>query len=270
MISCSKCSFTAPSYYKLNKHIDAVHNNVMHICNKCEKKFASANSLNKHNGVCTGLHCLQCKYCLSFYATRLTKYRHSLICPCRPDDPPQASDNTELQQTEQSEIIEERPKSTIVVFERSYAKCTQFITSHITLTDMRSIIFDYYNEKKKNRHLNVYIEYVQRLFSNPNNKCIIKPNIKRTSSKIHQGDGEWRRYEDEDVIEKVRIDIAKTFMRHLEALEDENQYHLTKRIYKLRGELEFLTNNVFDDEGHSMMRDMRYVNRSIINSILLR
>jgi hypothetical protein len=261
-ITCSKCTFEAATYYILQKHIDKDHHNIEHICDNCNKKLASADSLNKHKTICNGLSSLQCKYCYAYLASRLTKCRHLKVCPCRPDD-------TNINTTEQP-VEEAAPTVTTIIFEMRVSKCTQFITSHITTDDMKSIIFDYYNEKKKYRHLFVFVEYAKRILKHPDNRCIIKPNIKILSSKIHCGNGEWERYADDDVIEKLRIDIAKSFMKQLEDIEDESKYILTKRINALRGELEFLTDDVFDDEHKVILKEAKYVHERIMNFVLAR
>lgn len=264
-LSCSKCSYNGQSYYKLQQHIQKEHNNVVYKCEECSKIFVSKLGIDKHKGSGCKINStnpLECKHCFQIFNNRSSKCRHLKVCPCRPDD-------TNISTTEQP-VEEAAPTVTTIIFEMRVSKCTQFITSHITTDDMKSIIFDYYNEKKKYRHLFVFVEYAKRILKHPDNRCIIKPNIKIPSSKIHCGNGEWERYADDDVIEKLRIDIAKSFMKQLEDIEDESKYILTKRINAVRGELEFLTDDVFDDEHKVILKEAKYVHERIMNFVLAR
>lgn len=260
---CSKCTYNAPSYYKLQQHIQKEHNNVVYKCDECNKLFVSKLGLDKHkSSVCSKIHSvspLECKYCFQVFNNRSTKCRHMKVCQCRPDNEVDCALVVQVVETV-------RP----VVFETRVSKCTQFITSHITNDDMKSIIFDYYNEKKKHRHLFVFLEYAKRILRHTDNRCIIKPNIKIPSSKIHTGNGEWERYADDDVMEKLRIDIARSFMKQLEGIEDESKHIITKRIHSLRGQLEFLTDDVFDDEHNAIIVETKYVRERIINFVLAR
>lgn len=262
-LTCSKCTYEAPTYYRLQQHIQKEHNNIVYKCEECTKIFLCKLGLDKHKRTgckSKSLNPLECKYCFQIFNNRSTKCRHLKVCPCK----------TEEADVESVEELPEEPDVTTVVFEPRISKCTPFVTTHITNEDMKSIIFDYYNDKKKNRHLIVFLEYAKQIWKYPDNRCVVKPNIKLSSSKVHCGNNEWERYKDEDVIEKLRIDIAKHFMKHLENIEDETRYTLTKRINTLRGDLEFLTDDVFEDEHSTIIKETKYVEDRIMNFVLAR
>lgn len=150
-----------------------------------------------------------------------------------------------------------------VIFEISDSRCTQFITTHIPFEELKTIIQNFYHPTNMRSYLMIFNEYAIKIFNNRYNKCIHKPNISLSSSKIHYANDRWRVMEDECIIEKCRIDIAKTLIKHLTEFNGSSDCDasLTTIVNTLITSIEKLTEYV------PLSKDIKFLHRSIKNII---
>jgi hypothetical protein len=255
--NCAKCPFTATTYYKLQQHIQKDHNNVVYKCDKCNKIFVSKLGLEKHesSGCKTDKDDpLECKYCLEHFNNRSSKCRHLKICPCKV-----LEDSTHLDQ--QSEQVEDVSSVLPIVFEMAKHKQTMFRTDHITNSDIINMLLDFYDENDANSHLHVFVQYSNRLFHNPLNQCIAKPNISLSSSRVHNGNGQWSYWEDTSAIAKCKRDIIECLVTQLTQLSQIE----TDFTHKLKTIL--IPSLISLKNSTNSGKTVKYMHKSIVNII---
>lgn len=285
---CTKCTFTAPSYYKLTKHCKQEHLFVKdeYKCDKCSKVLSSKQSLDTHKESCIGLNALQCKFCKKQLCNKVSKCRHQKICKMankedlqpEPDQPHHNVNNSNnLNINGDNNIIHNiitNNNNTVnnvtnnnytVKFELEHNQVTPFISSHITPEEFKIIIDKYFDVKKNRSHLLLLDVYNSKLFTIPENRCIKKTNIKSKKCKVHTGNGAWMVMEDNLFVEKLVIDLAKTFADTLQNSEDKIipiEFY-NKRIYTLRGKTEHLTGTIFQDEKELIQELNQVINNTM-------
>lgn len=226
-------------------------------CTLCKKTLSSKQRLISHQQKCDGLQSLQCKFCKKFYYHAQSKHRHQKQCKMKNIESPQEK-LTLSQAIENTNIY-----NNVISFELSSINHTPFNSSHITTDIIKRIIDDFYYSDDDCDYWNILNEYNHTLFTLSENKCIKKTNRISNISQVHIGNGYWKFIKDNILLNKLIIDIIKSF--HDKITECENKF-LPLRAYnkKLYHVLE-LTQNLIDNKSHDFDRAKQSLFCTVLN-----
>jgi len=136
----------------------------------------------------------------------------------------------------------------VIQFEFDKKKHTQFISSHISIDEIKELIDKYFDLRDKYNHLDILNIYYDKLFHIPENKCIKKTNLRSPYSQVHKGQNKWSTMLDRNIYDKLVIDTTKNFVNKLNETDNAINTSFQNKIDKIRGHSDNLIYHIFDDE----------------------
>jgi hypothetical protein len=212
-------------------------------CSKCNKNLASKQNLNNHLKICKGvLNPLECPYCHKILSSAASKSRHLKTCRVK------MSSLIEVKK-EANEVLENK-ETTIInngtinnnnitinnIINFNYNDYIEFIRTHINAEEMNKMLRESKNE-------DVIIEYFNKLYKNPLNRCIKRESERNGKSKIKIGE-EWKEEMNKVVYPKLSLSVSKSLNEHLEDLFDEEK--IKKSLSNIASDISTLTDDIMD------------------------
>ena len=77
--NCDICSYRCIYRSNLVRHIDSVHNNILHQCTECTKSYSSKYDLQQHTRALHGEQKILCEYCSQMFNNRYSIMRHCAV-----------------------------------------------------------------------------------------------------------------------------------------------------------------------------------------------
>lgn len=206
-------------------------------CPHCQKVFLTSWRLTRHIEKCKGLKSrLECEHCLKQFTHEKSRFKHYKICSAKkPSSPTIINNNHTTNNITAETYIENQTNNIIIVY-----GSPPFARDHLTKEDLQKIV------QLASPHVDsrAMEEYSKQIFSNKENRCIKKTNLKLNHSQIHTGDNNWEMQLDSAIYPTLATDMAN----------DMSEYLHTKRDQMRREMFEKLTNFV------DYMADKGYVN----------
>jgi hypothetical protein len=221
--------------HKNNKDIHK--NNNIFKCDKCSKILKSKQSLNYHINICKGvLNSLECPYCHKIYASQPSKSQHLKICKTKLSSLIEVKKKEE--ENKQTTIINNGTinNNNITIINFNYNDYIEFIRSHINAEEMNKMLRESKNE-------DVIIEYFNKLYKNPLNRCIKRESERNGKSKIKIGE-EWKEEMNKVVYPKLSLSVSKSLNEHLDDLMDEEK--IKKSLSNIASDISILTDDIMD------------------------
>lgn len=100
----------------------------------------------------------------------------------------------------------------IVVFDEDSQDHTEFMTDHITLTELRGIV----SEAMMLHPKMMVRKFMRKLLSHPRNKCVKKTSRHNKRSSVHVGAGKWETRMDNEVYPYLVKEVANAFLEVLD------------------------------------------------------
>jgi hypothetical protein len=220
------------------KNINTINNELK--CSKCNKIFKSKNGLKYHIIKCNGvLNKLECPYCHKILSSSASKSRH--IKTCRVKMSSLIEVKKEEEENKQTTIINNINNGTINnnninIINFNYNDYIEFIRTHINAEEMNKMLRESKNE-------DVIIEYFNKLYKNPLNRCIKRESERNGKSKIKIGE-EWKEEMNKIVYPKLSLSVSKSLNEHLEDLFDEEK--IKKSLSNIASDISTLTDDIMD------------------------
>ena len=76
LFKCDQCPAALTSRYRLNRHIESMHNNILHHCTDCDKTFRSKDGLRVHMRCHSESPKFLCPYCAKVFAYKASLDGH--------------------------------------------------------------------------------------------------------------------------------------------------------------------------------------------------
>ena len=241
-------------------------------CDKCKHVLHTLWGHKRHVAKCNGIGPLECAFCFRIFANKQTKYKHAKICKCNPDNIENGAIITNNTPFDHSTItnstvncnidnsvdnsIDNSVHNTtnnynninVIRFEVDKHKHTQFISSHISVDEIKEILDKYFDLRDKYHHIDILNEYFDRLLEIPENKCIQKLDIKSKYSQIHTGDNKWVMKPDRNIYDKLIIDTTKNFFHKLDETDQIKNREFKNKVSNIRHSTEHFADHIFEDE----------------------
>jgi uncharacterized C2H2 Zn-finger protein len=221
--NCPICKEVFASNFNLKRHIATKHNDFeeIHRCPVCYKIFTRKWSLVKHIEKCKGAtNRFQCEYCMVEFKQDNSRFRHYKICSIKKElDVETCSTcckvgqqivNNSGQINNLTNSTQNNNNNIIIVYNPSGK--TPFSTDHLTAEDLQKII-KLAASRLDNRTME---EYSKQIFSNEENRCIKKTNIKLGHSQVHTGENKWKLQLDKNIYPQLATDLANNMSEYVD------------------------------------------------------
>lgn len=220
-------------YMQQNNHYDKIppHSASEKECPSCKKTFAANWRLVRHIEKCKGdKRRFECENCLKQFTHERSRFNHYKICAVK--KAPQTIINNTTNINAETYIENQTTNNNVIII---YGK-QPFTRDHLTKEDLQKIV----------QHIDsrAMTEYSKQIFSNKENRCVKKTNVKLNHSQIYTGDNKWEIELDSVIYPKLASDMAS----------DMYEYLHTKRNQLRKEVFEKITNFV------DYMADKGYVN----------
>jgi glutaredoxin len=219
----------------LNKNNNIKSNNIFK-CDKCSKILKTKQGLNYHINICKGvLNPLECPYCHKIYALQQSKSQHLKTCRVKMSSLIEVKKKEE--ENKQTTIINNGTiNNNITIINFNYNDYIEFIRSHINAEEMNKMLKESKNEE-------IIIEYFNKLYKNPLNRCIKRESERNGKSKIKIGE-EWKEEMNKVVYPKLSLSVSKSLNEHLDDLMDEEK--IKKSLSNIASDISILTDDIID------------------------
>jgi hypothetical protein len=259
MFKCLDCNYNSNRKYNLKTHILRKHKREIKkeecikieneekslnclTCSKCNKEFKNKQNLNNHLKICKGVaNSLECPYCHKIYSSRSGKSNHLKICRVKMSSLIEVK--KEEEENKQTTIINNGTinnnnniTNNITIINFNYNDYIEFIRSHINAEEMNKML-------RENRNEEVIIEYFNKLYKNPLNRCIKRESERNGKSKIKIGE-EWKEEMNKVVYPKLSLSVSKSLNEHLDDLMDEEK--IKKSLSNIASDISILTDDIID------------------------
>jgi uncharacterized protein YbaR (Trm112 family) len=208
------------------------------ICNKCNKIFKSKNGLKYHIERCKGIeNKLECPYCHKVLSSKQSKSNHLKICRVKMSSLIEVKEEKEKKEnTIINNINNGTINNNITIINFNYNDYIEFIRTHINAEEMNKML-------KESKNEDVIIEYFNKLYKNPLNRCIKRESERNGKSKIKIGE-EWKEEMNKVVYPKLSLSVSKSLNEHLEDLFDEEK--IKKSLSNIASDISTLTDDIMD------------------------
>ena len=249
-------SHPKPTNSHPNENYIFTDENGLHNCKKCNKKFKNLWYLKKHIEKCNGLeNHFECQYCNIQFTHKKSIYKHNKICKAKKEtesksliplqeDSYQQLQNIPVQPTisggntlvncNHNNIVNNSQNVNIIVYDKENM---EFVKHHIDSKSVDRIL----NLAKPHINRQFVTEYSKQIFSNPENQCIKKGDLKSGHSEVHIGDDQWELDLDCNIYPKLACNMASTLSDFLYTKRNQ----LRKDFDKIIGFLDYIA-----DEGY--------------------
>jgi hypothetical protein len=228
--ACETCKQRFSRSFNLRRHMITVHKTVAseeeqteaannkHQCPLCYKGFSHKWCLTRHIAICKGEKKLfECSNCLNTFKYERSLCRHSEKCSVKKETAIITNNTIETQNniTTQNNIETQNQNNNIIIVYNTSGN-TPFTTEHLTAEDLKKIL------QLASPHIDsrAIAEYSKQIFSNKENRCIKKTNIKAGHSRVHTGDNKWDNELDSSLYPKLASDMATNMFDFLNSKRD--------------------------------------------------
>jgi hypothetical protein len=215
--SAKNSQYSAKNSHSVEHDSVTAENVVRHSCPLCYKSFSRNRYLIKHIENCKGeQNKLECEFCLKKFRNERSRFPHYKIC-CVKREMSVVVKYTESQRpltTQHNSLVngtQNITNNTNIIIVYNPTRNTPFSTDHLNAEDLQKIL------KLASTHIDnrVISEYSRQIFSNPENACIKKTNIKANHSHIHIGDNKWNLEIDKNIYPQLALDMANNMSDYL-------------------------------------------------------
>jgi hypothetical protein len=265
MFKCLDCDYKSNRRYNLKTHILRKHKReikeeecikIKEIiplkCLKCNKEFKTKQGLNYHINICNGVaNKLECPYCHKVYASISSKSHHLKICKTKLSSliEVKKEDNKETTIINNGTINNGTVNNGTInngtinnnitinnIINFNYNDYIEFIRTHINAEEMNKML-------RENRNEDIIIEYFNKLYTNPLNRCIKRESERSGKSKVKVGE-EWKEERNKVVYPNLSLSVSKSLNQHLDDLMDEEK--IKKSLSNIASDISILTDDILD------------------------
>ena len=246
-----KNSTTQNSHDSTQNSHDVTQNSHDNSCPFCYKVFTRNWCLIRHVEICKGENNKhQCIYCQKEFKHNKSRFQHYKICKVKKEidskalitiedeDTPatiaipgtvntyqEANNINNINTLETQNNIQNQQNNIIIVYNPGN---TDFKTDHLKAEDLQKILqlASPYVDNQAMR------EYTKKIFSNPENQCIKKEDLKSGHSEIHLGDNQWELELDTNIYPKLASNMANNMAEFLHTKRDQMRREVFDRLTK--------------------------------------
>jgi hypothetical protein len=227
-LECNKCGKTFSRKWYLNIHSQKCEGSkYKNTCQYCLKVFSYASSFSKHNKICKAKKETESK---SLIPLQEDSYQQLQNIPVQPT----ISGGNTLVNCNHNNIVNNSQNVNIIVYDKENM---EFVKHHIDSKSVDRIL----NLAKPHINRQFVTEYSKQIFSNPENQCIKKGDLKSGHSEVHIGDDQWELDLDCNIYPKLACNMASTLSDFLYTKRNQ----LRKDFDKIIGFLDYIA-----DEGY--------------------
>ena len=211
--------------------------NTSFTCELCEKIFKRKYNLTQHLEKCKGsISNLECEHCNNTFASRCSKSRHMKICKVKKESELKKQEIANIQNITNNTInnIKNINNGTV---NNINIKIIAYKSDQTELQALQQKHIDKITQKIKNTNgkstkaiLGIINQYADYSLDVPNNRYIVKKNLRSPYSKVHFGNNKWKHLMDS----KVMPEFTDILLNNLQLICDEQK---NKFMYNYLDEL---------------------------------
>jgi len=212
-------------------------------CEKCEKILTRHNVYIKHIKTCKGkINPLECRICKEVFTLPQAKYRHQQKCTIRHELEQIQIHNNNITNNNIHDNIQNNIQNNIKIAIYSSDPTDTYLTIEPLLDKIGGII-----KANKDDYGKLINEFNKQLYTIPENRCVVKTNLRSGDSQVHIGNNKWETRLDSSLFPNMICNSANTLSLILQIKK------LTEKYPELHQILDYI-----GEEGYCNTDDIEY------------